>query len=85
MTATDVKRSVRTFIREELEWAGPDEHLEDDASLIDAGVIDSLSLLELGHWIGDKYGIKVDDIDLTAANFETLSAIEAFVLRGSPA
>lgn len=81
----DIKESVRTFIREELEWAGPDEHLNDDASLIDAGVIDSLSLLEIGHWVGDQYGFRVDDTDMIAANFETLTAIEAFIRRGSQA
>ncbi|MFJ6901733.1 acyl carrier protein [Streptomyces hokutonensis] len=82
---TDIKDSVRRFIREELEWSGPDEQLQDDVSLIDAGVIDSLSLLELGHWIGDSYGFKVDDTEMIAANFETLNAIEAFVRRGSQA
>ncbi|WP_432190133.1 acyl carrier protein [Streptomyces sp. Tue6028] len=83
--ATDIKDAVRTFIREELEWSGPDEFLKDDASLIDSGVIDSLSLLELGHWVGDRYGFKVDDTELTAVNFETLNAIEAFVQQGTRA
>ncbi|WDN56476.1 acyl carrier protein [Streptomyces clavuligerus] len=82
-TGTDVKEAVRTFIREELEWSGPEEHLQDGASLIDFGVIDSLSLMELGLWIGDRFGFTVEDTDMTAANFDTLDAIEAFVRRGS--
>ncbi|MFJ4671104.1 phosphopantetheine-binding protein [Kitasatospora purpeofusca] len=83
--ATDIKDSVRVFIREELEWSGPDELLADDASLIDAGVLDSLNLLELGNWIGSHYGFKVDETDMIAANFETLGSIEAFVRRGTGA
>jgi acyl carrier protein len=82
---TSIKDSVRTFIQEELEWPGPIDELTDDASLIDAGVIDSLSLLELAQWLGKRYAIKIDDGDIVAVNFETLDSIEEFVSRGSSA
>ncbi|GAB6902695.1 phosphopantetheine-binding protein [Kineosporia succinea] len=82
---TNVKDAVRTFIMEELEWPGTAEELTDDTSLIQAGVIDSLSLPEVAHWIASEYRIAVQEMDLVAANFETLSAIEAFVRRGASA
>ena len=80
---TDIKDSVRTFIREEFEWSGPDSFLADDASLIDAGIIDSLTLMEMAVWIGNQYGFKVKDIEMVAANFETVKAIEALVHRSA--
>jgi acyl carrier protein len=84
MTAgTGVKDAVRTFIVEQLEWPGPVDELTDDASLIDAGVIDSLSLIEVAHWLGERYHITINDTDLVAANFSTLEAIEGFVQRGA--
>jgi acyl carrier protein len=83
--ATNIKDAVRLFIVEELEWPGAVEELTDDASLIEAGVIDSLSLLEVAHWVGDRYQIKIDETEVVAANFESLAAIEAFVRRGAAA
>jgi acyl carrier protein len=79
--ASNIKDAVRTFIVEELEWPGAAEDLTDDASLIEAGAIDSLTLLEVAHWVSDEFQITIDEMDVVAANFETLSAIEAFVRR----
>ena len=79
---TDFKDAVRRFVVDELEWPGDVAELTDDASLIDAGVIDSLSLLEVAHWLRDEYQLEIDDTDIVAANFESLIAIEAFVRRG---
>jgi acyl carrier protein len=79
---TDIKDAVRRFVIDELEWPGDAAELTDDASLIEAGAIDSLSLLEVAHWLREEYHLEVDDTDVIAANFESLTAIEAFVRRG---
>lgn len=77
---TDVIATVRTFIIEELEWPGTDEQLGDDVSLIVEGVLDSLNLLEVAHFVQSRFGVKIDESEVIAVNFETLSAIEKFVL-----
>lgn len=51
----------------------------DDESLIDGGVLNSLGLLEVANWVGREFGVKVDELDLVADNFESISAIAGFV------
>ncbi|ROP31354.1 acyl carrier protein [Couchioplanes caeruleus] len=81
---SDIKNEVRHFIIEELEWPGDSDQLGDGVSLIDEGVLDSLNLLELAHFLQSHYRIRVEDIDVVAQNFETLDAIEAFVASRLP-
>ena len=83
--SSDVKEAVRSFIIDDLEWGGARERLGDGVSLIDEGVLDSLNLLEVVHFIRDRYGIRIDDADVVPTNFETLDEIERFVAsRRSP-
>lgn len=51
----------------------------DDESLLDSGVLNSLGLLDVANWVGREFGIEVDQLDLVADNFESISAIATFV------
>ncbi len=50
-----------------------------DDSLLEAGIIDSVKMLELIAFIEKTYGIKVAEEDLFPENFDTLNAIETFI------
>jgi methoxymalonate biosynthesis acyl carrier protein len=49
--------------------------LGEDVSLLETGVIDSLSLMRLVLFIEKKFQVKVTDDDLTPENFETLNSM----------
>ena len=48
-------------------------------SLLETGVLDSLSLLRLVVFIQEQFGIVVDDVDLVPENFDTVDAICAYL------
>jgi acyl carrier protein len=48
-------------------------------SLLETGVLDSLSLLRLVVFIQERFGITVDDVDLVPENFDTVDAICAYL------
>lgn len=48
-------------------------------SLLDAGVLDSLSLLRFVVFIQDRFGILVDDLDLVPENFDSVDTICAYL------
>jgi len=73
------KDTIRRFVVEELQWTGSAEELADDASLIDAGVIDSLGIVQTIAFLESTFGIKVRDDELMPRNFETINSIAAFV------
>ncbi len=48
-------------------------------SLLETGVLDSLSLLRLVVFIQERFGIVVDDVNLVPENFDTVDAICAYL------
>jgi acyl carrier protein len=48
-------------------------------SLLETGVLDSLSLLRLVGFIQERFGITVDDVDLVPEHFDTVDAISAYL------
>ena len=53
----------------------------DDDSLLESGVIDSVTMVDLLSFLESQYGIQIDDDEMTPENFDALSSIVAFVER----
>ena len=73
-----VEESVRQLMIERA-WLEQQDSVSDTDSLVDHGVIDSLTMMELIGFLERTYGIQVTDDELIPENFETLSAIASYV------
>jgi acyl carrier protein len=78
---TEVRNEIRAFIEENFLYIRPDLELQDDDDLLGLGVIDSLGFVELVEEVQARYGVVVDDTEITEDNFGSVSAIVAFVGR----
>ena len=58
--------------------------LSDDTSLLDSGILDSLSLLQLVVFLEERFGITVGDTDLLPQNFASVQAICAYLRAREP-
>jgi D-alanine--poly(phosphoribitol) ligase subunit 2 len=56
-----------------------DSAVRDNQSLFDAGVLDSLRLMELVPQLEARYGIRVAVDDLGPENFDTIAEISRYV------
>lgn len=72
-----IERLRGLLIREETFQYTPD--LPDDASLIEAGAIDSFGMIALVIHIEEAFGIKVLPEDATVDRFQSVSSIAAYV------
>lgn len=50
---------------------------------LESGLIDSLGILDLVHFLENEFSIQVSDEDLLPENFQSLDAVSAFVNRKS--
>ena len=75
--ALGVKQTVRDFILRSV----PIKKLEDDDDLFATGIVNSLFAVQLMTFVEKKFAIDVDVDDLDIANFKSLNATTAFVLR----
>lgn len=78
MTIEDIRVQVRQFIRTSL---GFDGELQDQDSLIQAGILDSIDLLDLVMFLQKTFVIRVADEDLKATNLDSVEAIAAYVVK----
>ena len=76
----DIKEQIRAFVTSNFYVADP-AALEDDASLLDRGIIDSTGVLEVISFIEETFGIKVEDSEMLPDNLDSVEKISNFVAR----
>jgi acyl carrier protein len=53
----------------------PRRVIQPDDKLISSGLIDSFSLVDLSIYIEDTFGVHIEDTELTAETFDTLTEL----------
>ena len=53
----------------------PNRKIRPDEPLISSGLIDSMSLVDVAILVEDTYGVHIDDTELTADTFDTLTQL----------
>ena len=77
----DISLAVRRFISESFLFREDLDSIADDASLLEAGVIDSTGVLELVAFLETSFGIEVADDEMLPENLDSIRAISAYVQR----
>lgn len=73
-----ISASVRKFIETNLLFGGSTD-VTDDSSLLERGVLDSTSVVEVISFLESEYSITFDDHELVADNFDSINRIATFV------
>ncbi len=76
-----IKNTIKTFIVTNFLFDADEEALEDDASLLEQGVIDSTGVLELVEWIEATFSVKIADDELIPENLDSVNRLEQFISR----
>ena len=57
----------------------PGRAIAPDEGLISSGLIDSFHLVDLALFVEDRYGVHLDDTELSADSFDTLSELATLI------
>jgi acyl carrier protein len=79
--AQDVRSELRRYIEENFLYLHPELELKDDDQFLTLGIVDSLGFVELVEEVQARYGITVEDVEITEENFGSIDAIVAYVER----
>jgi len=80
----NVEEMIRTYIAENILFSNDGYPYSDDASFLEEGIVDSMGIVELVEFVGENFGIKVEDEELVPDNFDSVSRLAAYV-RGKAA
>ena len=57
----------------------PSRVISADEALISSGLIDSFSLVDLGLFVEDTFGVRIEDFELQTSTFDTLNQLAALI------
>lgn len=77
----NTSETIRDFITTGIMHESLTTPLNDQDSLIESGIIDSLGVMTLLAFLQEKFSIQVPGDELVPENFESISAISALVER----
>jgi acyl carrier protein len=80
-TVTDVRKQMRGFIEDNFLYLRPDVELGDGDDFLALGVIDSLGFVELVEEVQSRFGVAIEDVEITEENFGSIDAIAGYVER----
>ena len=75
---------IRTFVAE---WfrEGREEGLDEDTPLVTSGIVDSAGVIEVVEFLERRFGVRVEDADVSMANCNTLRGLTELVQGRLPA
>jgi len=77
----DVRDKVRSYIIENFLFGDAGPLADDEMSLLDGGIIDSVGVMELVAFLEQDFGLSVDDEELVPENLDSVANLVAFVGR----
>lgn len=80
-TDTNLRGELRAYVEETFLYLHPGVELADDDEFLVLGIVDSLGFVELVDEVQARYGIAVQDVEITEENFGSIDALVAFVER----
>ena len=83
MTQSVLKDQIRNFILENLASVKGITSFQDDESLMDNGVIDSLGIFRLVSFLEEDLGVRVSDEEINPENLKSVDTIEQLVIAKS--
>jgi acyl carrier protein len=81
----DIRKDMRAYIEENFLYMEPDAELADADDFLSLGIIDSLGFVELVEEVQARFGLVIDDVEITEENFGSIDAIAGYVERKTAA
>ena len=76
---SEIITRVRGFIQDNFLYMHSDFQLADDDRLLEKGVMDSMSIVEMIMFIETEFGVQAMEDEISETNFGSLSGIARFI------
>jgi acyl carrier protein len=79
--AKTIADSLRSFILENYLFTDDQNALGNGDSFLERKILDSMGILELAHYLKEKFGVEVEDQELVPENLDSVNNLVAFIQR----
>lgn len=81
MTEGQIETKLKDFIADEILFSRNGFNYPDDASFLETGIVDSMSIMEIVLFAQKTFGVDIEDREITPENFDSVEKIAAFLRR----
>ena len=78
MNADEMKTKLAEYLTKDI-LKQPNRIIQPDEALLTTGLIDSFHLVDLALFVEDNFGVHIDDSELNASTFDSLSGLIALI------
>lgn len=75
---TDIVLKLSDYIAAQI-LKQPGHLIKSDEALISSGLVDSFHLVDLGLFVEDAFGVRLDDTELNASTFDTIDQLAELI------
>ena len=79
-----IETQIKDYIARNLLFSDNGFPYGDEVSFLEEGIVDSIGVMELVAFVEENFSIKVDDLDVTPENFDSVIRMAAYIRRKSP-
>jgi len=76
-----IESRIRSYILENFLFTDDGDQLQDDASFLEEGIVDSTGVLELVMFVEEAFGITAEDEEIVPENFDSVAQLTRYVTR----
>jgi len=74
-----IETLIRNYILENFLFTDDDGQLQNDASFLEEGIVDSTGVLELVMFVEETFGAAVEDEEIMPENFDSVEQLARYV------
>jgi len=74
-----IETMIRTYILENFLFSDDGSQLQDDASFLEEGIVDSTGVLELVMFVEETFNVTVEDEEILPENFDSVIQLAHYV------
>jgi len=76
-----ISKRIRDFLFLNFLFGYQEDDLDDDASFLEFGLLDSTGILELIAFIEEEFEIDIDDTEIIPENMDSINKVSRFVSK----
>ena len=74
-----IATSIRGYVLENFLFTDDQTQLQDEASFLEEGIVDSTGVLELVMFVEETFAVSVEDEEIVPENFDSVTALVYYV------
>jgi len=74
-----IETQVRDYLVENVLFSDGNFDYDDDASFLEAGIIDSVGIIDMVLFIEETFAIKIEDSEITPEHFDSVNKLANYI------